>query len=161
MDYCPFFPIQYCKYPCGTSCVKDHPFGCLKSATSSVHLLSYTFDPPSCPLNPPSCPPLNLPKTPLPSSDRCRGGIWDVGRSRVALSCSMADGIRRYSRWNHCHFGVTFIKQYLLSSANIIDYTQGFVIMASRVMDTIPTALLCAMRMNMSLLLAKSVAVIL
>lgn len=161
MDSFYFFPFQYCKYPCGTSSVKNHPFGCLESATSSVHLLSYTFDPLSCPLNPPSCPPVNLPKTSLPSSDRGRGGIWDVGRSRVVLSCSMADGMRRYSRWNHCHFGATFIKQYLLSSANIIDYTQGFVITASMVMDTILIALLCAMRMSMSLLLAKRVAVIL
>lgn len=84
----------------------------------------------------------------------------NVGRSRVALSSSMDDGDSGGSTVNHCHFGVAFIRRHMLLSANMIDYTIEFIIKVSTVMDALLSALFCAMKKSMSLLLAKWTAVI-
>lgn len=65
---------------------------------------------------------------------------WDVGRSRVIISCSMGGGDSGGSRVNHCRFGAAFIRRHLLSSANMIDYTTQLMIMVSTVMDALLTA---------------------
>lgn len=78
-----------------------------------------------------------------------------MGRSRVALSSSMDDGDSGGSTVNHCHFGAAFIRRHMLLSANMIDYTIEFIIKVSTVMDALLSALFCAMKKSMSLLLAK------
>lgn len=82
--------------------------------------------------------PLDLPQ--LFSVLLRRGEVWDVGRRRAALSCSM--GNTGAQGGNHCHFGAAFIMQHFLLSISMIDRVKGFVVIVSMVMDVVISGLL-------------------
>lgn len=129
------FLFWHWKYPCGTSCLKSYLLlFCPKSATLTVYLPSYTFEPPYCPL-------WTCPRSFLSSWEGERVGMWE------GAGCTqLLHGWYRGWRWNHCHFGAAFIMQQSLLSISMIDRAKAFVVIVRRVMDVVLTSLLWAMR---------------
>lgn len=92
------------KYPCGVSCVKSHLlFVCPKSATCTVCLPSYTFEPPYCPL-------WTCPSSFLSSWKGERVGMWEGARLHSAapwvVQALKVESLPLWSSLDHVAFSI-------------------------------------------------------
>lgn len=121
------FLFWHWKYPCGTSCLKSYLLlFCPKSATLTVYLPSYTFEPPYCPL-------WTCPSSFLSSWEGERVGMWEgAGLHSAAPWVIQRLKVESLPLWSSLHHAtVSIVHQHDWSCQSVCGHCEQGVVLTS------------------------------